>query len=162
MSAANELLTADRLLFLEGPSDNALHAHRLDAWIEAADALHGRRVLTSATATSYQQASLTAFSRATVLSSASPGSQEPAERAWSGQCCSLCRSGGSCWGAVTGRAGRRLSMPKRLELALRRVLEVVLAVARLPPSPSAPLSLSQNLWPALSCSRGLPWPWRRS
>jgi energy-coupling factor transporter ATP-binding protein EcfA2 len=67
----NELLTADRLLFLEGPSDqdiltvwfpsemrnprmavidgqggdNALHAHRLAAWIEAADALHGRRVL---------------------------------------------------------------------------------------------------------------------
>ncbi len=33
MSAANELLTADRLLFLEGPSDNALHApsaRRLD------------------------------------------------------------------------------------------------------------------------------------
>jgi predicted ATPase len=67
----NELLTADRLLFLEGESDqnvmtvwfpaemrnprmavipgqggdNALHAHRLAAWIEAADALHGRRVL---------------------------------------------------------------------------------------------------------------------
>jgi predicted ATPase len=67
----NELLTADRLLFVEGPSDqdiltvwfpekmrnprlvvisgqggdNALHADRLAAWIEAADALHGRRVL---------------------------------------------------------------------------------------------------------------------